>query len=117
VRDASVPPLWQQLADFEEMPGPRLTFTSSANTPDAVAFLAGRPIAERLVFHAACGRLHLWPAADEAAALVRELAGRGFTCTGGRGVGAAGAAPDGALGALRERLRAALDPSRLFALD
>ena len=41
VQDASVPPLWQQLADAEEMPGVRLTFTTAANTPDAIAFLHG----------------------------------------------------------------------------
>lgn len=116
VRDAGVAALWRQVADFEELPGPRLTFTSSANTPDAIAFLAGRPVAGRLVFHAACGRLHLWPAPEEAPALVRELAARGFTCTGGRGVGAAGTAPGEALDPLRDRLRAALDPAGTFAL-
>lgn len=111
IRDASVPALWQQLTDFEEMPGARLTFTTSANTPDAIAFLAGRPVAERLMFHAPCGRLHLWPAAEEAAELVRELAGRGFTRIGARGLGdAAGPAADGGTSGLRARLAAALDP-------
>ena len=110
VRDASVPALWQQLTDFEEMPGPRFTFTTSANTPDAIAFLAGRAVAERLLFHAPCGRLHLWPAAEEAAELVRELAGRGFAPIGARGVTAG--IGDGSAGtaALRARIQAALDP-------
>lgn len=116
VQDASVPPLWQQLADTEEMPGVRLTFTTSANTPDAIAFLHGRPVAERLVFHAACGRLHLWPAEDEAATLVAELTGRGFALVGVRGVALPARSPDGPILLLRSRLRAALDPASVFAL-
>jgi FAD/FMN-containing dehydrogenase len=117
VRDTSVPALWQQLTDFEEMPGPRLTFTSAHATPDAIAFLAGRPVAERLLFHAPCGRLHLWPEAEAAAELVRELAARGFACIGARGFGGPGGAPgDAGTSRLRSRIRAALDPSGVFAL-
>jgi len=115
VQDASVLALWQQLTDAEEMPGARLTFTTSANTPDAVAFLGGRPVADRLVFHAPCGRLHLWPAADEAAALVRELAAHGFALLGSRGASIAGTGPR-RVDALRTALRGALDPSGTFAL-
>lgn len=116
VRDTSVPALWQQLTDFEEMPGPRLTFSTSANTPEAIAFLAGRSIAERLLFHAPCGRLHLWPAADEARELARELSGRGFTCIGARAAGETpDPAPDAGVSRLRARLRAALDPAGVFA--
>jgi FAD/FMN-containing dehydrogenase len=116
VQDASVPPLWQQLADAEEMPGVRLTFTTSANTPDAIACLQGRPVAERLIFHAACGRLHLWPAAEEAAALVTELAGRGFALIEARGLVLTGNSGNPAIGLLRKRLRAALDPASVLAL-
>jgi len=116
VQDASVPPLWQQLADLEELPGPRLTFTTAANTPDAIAFLAGRSVAERLVFHATCGRLHLWPAADEAATLANELARHGFAGFGSRGLQLPAAAASSALSATRARLRDALDPGRVFAL-
>ena len=116
VRDTSVPALWQQLTDFEEMPGPRLTFTTSANTPDAVAFLAGRPVAERLLFHAPCGRLHLWPAADEAAELVRELARNGFALIGARGVTPGAGTGSDATAGLRSRIRATLDPSGTWAL-
>lgn len=116
VQDASVPPLWQQLADAEEMPGVRLTFTTSANTPEALSCLQGRPVAERLIFHAACGRLHLWPAAEEAAALAAELAGRGFALIGARGLVPTGAAGNPAIGQLRKRLRAALDPANVLAL-
>jgi glycolate oxidase FAD binding subunit len=116
VQDASVTALWQQLADTEEMPGVRLTFTTAANTPDAIAFLHGRPAAERLVFHAACGRLHLWPAEEEAATLVSELAGRGFALIEARGLVLTGSATNPAITLLRKRLRAALDPSGVFAL-
>jgi FAD/FMN-containing dehydrogenase len=117
VRDGSVPALWQQLADFEEMPGPRLTFTTSANTPDAIASLAGRPIAERLLFHAPSGRLNLWPPAEEADELVRELAERGFTCIDARGLdGALRPQQNIGITRLRARLEAALDPLQVFAL-
>jgi FAD/FMN-containing dehydrogenase len=116
VQDASVPPLWQQLADAEEMPGVRLTFTTAANTPDAIAFLHGRPVAERLLFHAACGRLHLWPAAEEAAALVGELAGRGFALIEARGLVLTGNSTSPAITLLRTRLRAALDPADVLAM-
>jgi len=114
VQDASVPTLWQQLADFEEMPGVRLTLTSAANTPDAIAFLAGRPVAERLVFHAACGRLHVWPAEAEAAGLVKELAGRGFALLEARGWAVPDSREPTAAAGVRQALRAALDPSGVF---
>jgi FAD/FMN-containing dehydrogenase len=116
VRDASVPPLWQALTDAEEMPGVRLTFTSAHVTPDAIGWLAGRPEAERLVFHAACGRLHVFPAADEAAALVAEAAAHGFTLLEARGAGLDAPAEPAAIVLLRKRLRAALDPAGVFAL-
>ncbi len=117
VQNASVPPLWQQLADTEEMPGARLTFTTSANTPEAIAFLHGRPVAERLVFHAPCGRLHLWPAVEEAAELTRELAGRGFALIDARGAGLPAAATSAGVAMLRDRLRQALDPRDVLARE
>ena len=113
---ASVPPMWQQLADAEEMPGTRLTFTTAANTPDAIAFLHGRPVAERMVFHANCGRLHLWPTADEAAALVKELEGLGFLLLESRGVAVTGRPGQPAASEIRRALRRALDPEGVFAL-
>jgi FAD/FMN-containing dehydrogenase len=116
VQDASVPPLWQQLADLEEMPGVRLTFTTSANTPDAVAFLADRPEAERMVFHAACGRLHVWPAEDRAAELVRALGKLGFILIEGRGLRADLSATPPAVVALRRSIRRAMDPLGVLAL-
>jgi len=114
VQDTSVILLWQQLTDFEEMPGPRLTFTSAANTPDAIAFLAGRPVAERMVFHAACGRLHLWPAEAEAAGLAKELAGHGFTLLDSRGWAVPDPGEPMAAAGVRRALRVALDPSGVF---
>jgi hypothetical protein len=116
VSDGSASTLWQQVTDFEEMPGPRLTFTTAANTPEAIAFLAGRPVAERLVFHAPCGRLHLWPAAEETQALAKELAGRGFALVTARGVVAVGPGENDSIAALRTALRRNLDPRGVFAL-
>jgi glycolate oxidase FAD binding subunit len=116
VSDASASTLWQQLADFEEMPGVRLSFTTAANTPEAIAFLAGRPVAERLVFHAPCGRLHLWPSAEEAASLTKELAGRGFALIAARGVAPVGPGESASISALRVALRRNLDPHGVFAL-
>jgi len=113
VSHSSVLVLWQQVADMEELPGPRLTFTTAANTPEAIAFLSGRPVAERLVFHAPCGRLHVWPSGTEAAALVKELAGRGFALLEARGV--AVRTPHQAE-AIRSALRVALDPGGTLAL-
>jgi len=116
VQDASALPLWQQLADLVEMPGVRLTFTTSANTPDAIAFLAREPEAERLVFHAACGRLHVWPAEDRAAELVRALGNRGFILIESRGLRADASATSPAVVALRGSIRRAMDPLGVLAL-
>ena len=116
VSDASVPPLWQMLADAQEMPGTRLTFTTAHNTPDAIAFLHGRNVAERLVFHAPCGRLHVWPEPAEAEALARELEARGFTLLEARGAGVQRPPARPAVADLRRRLRQALDPHGVMAL-
>jgi hypothetical protein len=113
VSHASVLALWQQLSDMEELPGPRLTFTTAANTPDAIAFLSGRTVAERLVFHAPCGRLHVWPAVEEAVALAKELAGRGFALLEARG---AHARTPLQAETIRSALRKALDPGATLAL-
>ena len=116
LQDASVPPLWQELADFEEMPGVRLTFTTAANTPEAIAFLAGGPAAERLVFHATGGRLHVWPAADEAASLAKDLARRGFVLLEARGLTLPASDRQAPITALRGALRQALDPRESLAM-
>ena len=114
--DEGVPPLWQLVTDLEEMDGPRLTFASAHNTPAALAPLAGRACAERLVFHAPSGRLLLWPEPGEAAALVAELAPLGFALTEARGVALERTAPPAAIAALRAALRRALDPGGTLAL-
>jgi FAD/FMN-containing dehydrogenase len=110
--------LWQQLADLEELDGERLTFTTAANTPAALATLASSRELERAVFHAACGRLHVFPAAKDAQALAGSLAARGFALIGARGSSdiAPAIAPQDAIGALRASLRGKLDPGRRFAL-
>lgn len=114
--DEEVPPLWQRIADLEEQPGPRLTFASAHNSPAAIAFLAGRACAGRLVFHAPNGRLLLWPEPAEAAALVAELVRRGFALTEARGVTIERDASPVAVASLRAALRRALDPSGTLAL-
>jgi glycolate oxidase FAD binding subunit len=109
---------WQALADLEETAGPRLSFTTAANTPAALAPLLASRAMPRLVFHAPAGRLHLFPAADAAEDLAREVAAHGFTLMGTRGLDRSLPALAGRSGslALRARLRAALDPNRTLAL-
>jgi hypothetical protein len=117
VSDASAEKLLTMLTEFEELEGPRLAFTTAHNTPAALATLAGTPEAERLVFHAPAGRLHLFPAADDVAAIAARLDGAGFACIDARGVTPrAPAAPQPAIAALRGRIRAALDPAGTLAL-
>ncbi|MBI5169147.1 MAG: FAD-binding oxidoreductase [Candidatus Eisenbacteria bacterium] len=111
-----VPPLWRELAQLEEREGTRLTFTSAHRTPDAIAFLAGHAVAETLVFHAAHGRLHLWPAPQDAPALLALAASHGFTPIAARGVALSPRPSSGATRALRVRISDALDPARVFAL-
>jgi FAD/FMN-containing dehydrogenase len=115
MRDAAAAALWGALADAAEFPGPRLTFTSAHNTPDAIAPLANRPVGGRLLFHAPCGRLHLWPAPEEAESLVGELAARGFRLLESRALPVDPPLPPASVIGLRARLSAALDPSGTLA--
>ena len=129
VADDSAAKLWQNLADLEELQGPRLSFTTATNTPSALAALGHDSLIERCVFHAACGRLHLFPASARGAerlneqrgqppaTLLERLAASGFALIGARGVelempGQRFVAID----ALRAGIRAALDPGARFAL-
>jgi glycolate oxidase FAD binding subunit len=116
--DDSAVKLWQHLADLEELQGPRLSFTTAANSPAALAPLSADSPIERAVFHAACGRLHLFPAADQAQKVVSRLAGAGFMLIDARGVEEIepAIAPLQAVGQLRAAIRAALDPAGRFAL-
>ena len=110
--------LWQALADLEELQGARLTLTTSANTPAALAALGDDLVLARAVFHAACGRLHLFPPAERAQELAGRLAAQGFALIDVRGAGTIEPAipPQLAVQAMRRQIRAALDPARRFAL-
>ena len=102
------------LADLEEWAPARLSFTTSGNTPAALAPLAGTPAGERLVFHAPAGRLHLFPEAGDITGAAAVAAG--FTLRSARGVpGNAPPAQQSGVLALRARIRASLDPTGTFA--
>lgn len=110
--------LVRSLADLEEQPGARLSFTGAGNTPAALAPLLAGPGPERLVFHAPAGRLHLFPAAGAARACVAAAAAGGFALRDARAADLE-AEPAGARAgvlALRRRIAAALDPGRRLAL-
>ncbi|MEO5988856.1 MAG: FAD-binding oxidoreductase [Candidatus Eisenbacteria bacterium] len=115
MQDASVAALTQMLTDSEEMPGPRLSFATASDSPACLAPLLSHAVAERLVFHAPSGRLHLFPAAPEAYPLVTLLARHGFVLLEARGVELDPPPPHPATSALRARLRTALDPTGVFA--
>jgi glycolate oxidase FAD binding subunit len=125
LEDDSAAALWQALADLEDRDGARLTFTSAANAPGALAPLLERPDgAARSLFHAMAGRLHVFPGATAARDLLEPLAGAGFTLiesvTGdGDPAGVAALepliAPQAAVLDLRARIGAALDPARVMA--
>jgi glycolate oxidase FAD binding subunit len=107
----------QALADAQEGAGARLTFTSAHKTPVALAPVLERAGAERLVSHAAAGRLHWFlDEDDDPSALVRELRAAGYVLIDGGRVNLEGpVAPAVAILDLRERLRAALDPAAALA--
>jgi hypothetical protein len=117
--------LWQALADLEDRDGARLTFTGAGNTPAALAPLLEWPeAAAATVFHAAAGRLHVFPGRTAARELAGPLARAGFTlleAVAGEGDPAGVAALEPAVAplaatlALRGRLRAALDPAGALA--
>lgn len=115
MQDASVSALTQMLTDTEEMPGPRLSFATASDSPACLAPLVSHAVGERLVFHAPAGRLHLFPTAHEAPALVSLLAQHGFVLLEARGVEVEPSPTHPAIRALRARLRTALDPASVFA--
>jgi glycolate oxidase FAD binding subunit len=118
VEDEPAIALWQSLADLEDAAEGRLTFTTAANTPAALATLLDQPAAASLVFHAPAGRLHLFPPAAQAADLGRRLSGAGFTLidAGLRTDVDPTLPPESSILALRARLRAQLDPASVMAL-
>jgi glycolate oxidase FAD binding subunit len=110
--------LWQSLADCEETSGPRLSFTTAANTPAALAPLLARRAAQRLVFHAPAGRLHLFPGPEDPQVLVAAAAAHGFALNRARGLAEIddALAPRTGVLALRARIRAGFDPNGTLAL-
>jgi glycolate oxidase FAD binding subunit len=125
LEDDSAAALWQALADLEDRDGARLAFTGAANTPAALAPLFERPeAAAGTLFHAAAGRLHVFPGSAAARTLLEPLADAGFSlieAVAGDGDPAGVAtlqplvAPQAAVLDLRARLRAALDPAGVMA--
>jgi FAD/FMN-containing dehydrogenase len=115
VRGDDVPPLWRALADAHAQAGPRLAFASAHNTPAGLGALLTGSVAERLLFHAPAGRLHVWPGVNEAEALVRERASAGFALIEMRGLDIDVPTPPAAVLGLRARLAAALDPAGIMA--
>ncbi|HTM57499.1 MAG TPA: FAD-binding oxidoreductase [Candidatus Udaeobacter sp.] len=116
VADDSATKLWQHLADLEELQGPRLSFTTTANTPAALAALGDDFVIERCVFHAPCGRLHVFPAADQASVVLSRLRAAGFTLIDARGVALEARATSIGIETMRGAIRRALDPGARFAL-
>jgi FAD/FMN-containing dehydrogenase len=122
--------LWQHLADLEELMGPRLTLTTATHTPAALAEwatgdgAASRPPLDRTVFHAACGKLHVFlhgvdgdgATAPDVDAMLLELHANAFALTKTRGVATLTppSPPSSALRVLREQVRHALDPAGTF---
>ena len=109
--------LTQALADAQEGEGSRLVFTSAHKTPAGLATFFERAGAERLVSHAAAGRLHWFlDPGDDPSALVRELREAGYVLIDrGRVSLEPPMAPEVAIQDLRERLRLALDPAHALA--
>jgi FAD/FMN-containing dehydrogenase len=114
--------LWQRLADLEELPGARLSFTSAHLTPDALAPALSAEALRRSVFHAACGRLHVFPnggkaSREEALRVVRDIEAHGFTLIDARDAGPLPPAipPQQAVHTMRAAIRSALDPAGRFA--
>jgi glycolate oxidase FAD binding subunit len=125
LEDESAAALWQALADLEDRDGARLTFTSAANTPAALAPLLGRPeTAAAALFHATAGRLHILPGRSASRELIEPLAEAGFALIevvvgDGDPAGVAALepliAPQAAVLELRARIGAALDPTGVMA--
>lgn len=115
LQEASALTMWQVLCDAEEMPGARLTFTTAHKTPAALAPIAREAVAERVLFHAPAGRLHVWPAAHEAAELATRLAAHGFALIEARGCDVPLPAAPRPVRELRARIRGAIDPQGIFA--
>ena len=85
-------------------------------TPDGLTSL-GPDALRRAVFHAACGRLHVFPAEGDAARMVLDLEPQGFALMAARGLAPIAPAipPQLAVRKMRAAVRSALDPGGRFA--
>ena len=110
--------LARSLADLETGAPVRLTFATAWNSPAALGVVSATAAADRAVFHALAGRLHLFPAPEIAPDLVRALEASSFALIGWCGVGECRpeVPPQAAVAELRARVRAALDPTATWAL-
>ena len=111
--------LWQQLADLEASVPARVTFTGARLTPAALAPLFDLPQGASCVFHAACGRLHVLAdplSAAEVEPLLIMATTDGFARIDSSDEAALRQPASSATIALRQRIRAALDPAERFAL-
>ncbi len=111
--------LWQQLADLEASAPARVTFTGARLTPAALAPLFDLPQGASCVFHAACGRLHVLAdplSAAEVEPLLIMATTDGFARIDSSDEAALRQPASSATIALRQRIRAALDPAERFAL-
>jgi glycolate oxidase FAD binding subunit len=122
LEDEAVADLWQSLADLEEHEGAtacgRLTFTGGGAPAATLApLLDGDAPPTPWLLHAPAGRLHVLPAAADAAALATSLSAAGLTLIEAAGLPAPEPflPPPAAALELRARVRAALDPNGTLA--
>jgi FAD/FMN-containing dehydrogenase len=94
-----------------------LTLTTARTSPAAIEALATRTPAAPAVFHAPSGLLRVFPERDDARRMAADLVANEFELTDVRGVGdmAPATSPLASTSGLRERIRAALDPSATLA--
>jgi FAD/FMN-containing dehydrogenase len=110
--------LWLSLSDLEHFRAQKLSFATADNSPAALEPVLASPEFRSLVFHAPCGRLHLFPDPSGATPLLDRLAPEGFALIDACGLGDLGLVrpPQTALLALRQSIRSALDPACGFIL-
>ena len=117
IEGAEVGALLDRLADLEETPGARLSFTTADTSPAALGAVLDAAAGGPFVFHASAGRLQLWPVEGHGPAIAASLADSGFTLIDHRGSSAIEPAipPQAAVASMRAGLRDAFDSGRRFA--
>ncbi|TMQ68810.1 MAG: FAD-binding oxidoreductase [Candidatus Eisenbacteria bacterium] len=117
VEGDAVVALAQALADAEDQDGARLTLTSAHLTPAALAPFVERADAARLVLHAPAGRLHWFPADENATTLALDLHQAGFRVIDTRGplTFQAPIPPEVAITPLRARIKDGMDPAGILS--